>query len=721
MSFSIISDKPLTNPDDDKFDRKARALSIAESINRRKEFDPIVIGIYGSWGEGKTTFLNFIKAFINEDVTVIDFNPWYFDNVPDLIRNYFYTLSKNFPFSFRYFIKQDLPSLLSRYGNVLSDFEVNVSGQIAGVSPFRILTKISDLLYDNSLQALKTRISDELERLVKKGRRFVVIFDDIDRLDDEEIIAVFKLVKHTGDFPGFTYILSLDDKMVSAALDRKYMSETHETGHSFLEKIVQFPIRLPKASSYSLKIMLAKATDEVEKYVDLKIDEKQKRDFTYYFNEGLFPKVKTPRLVYRYSNAIMYSLLSLKNEVNPVDIMLIEGMRLFYRKPFEKIAEHPHFFGYNPFYSTYIINEEKEAHKVFIKETFESIEVEDKAGFEYLVTYLFPNIKPMIKPEVTSSQKYEDLVINQRVGALQYLEKYLCFAVSPDDVADSQIESLFDLARKAGPDEISKWLRNVVSEDNVGNFLTKLRIKIGELIPPGNKNLAIGISRDGSIFPETRVSPGFFGGTLFYEAADIVEVLISIEESYEKICELHEIIAYEAEPLPFAIYVSGSFWALDGGKIRDYEIREDDLYSVRMILVRRIRDESQEGPLFNIYPLYAATMFFIWSSYGSKGDVNNHISNALSMDPGQVTALLRSSATRFFSTGPAVDDLREDLYLRMERDMDTSMIYKYICVLKGGPVEPKNFPVHEDLPVDEKLILQFAFQYHKSRKKTQQE
>lgn len=59
----VIHDSPLEDISDDKFGREPIVELVVDSINQvvSSNHDCVVYGIYGKWGEGKTSLLNFIK------------------------------------------------------------------------------------------------------------------------------------------------------------------------------------------------------------------------------------------------------------------------------------------------------------------------------------------------------------------------------------------------------------------------------------------------------------------------------------------------------------------------------------------------------------------------------------------------------------------------------------------------------------------------------------
>ena len=186
------SDKPITLKEHDKFNRFKFSNRIAETVIRREDKEGLVIGLYGIWGEGKTSVLNMIQEKLNdnENILIVNFNPWRFKDEDTLILNFFKNISE--------VLEEELNTKIEKFGDFLKKY-----GTITSI--FNIdLSKIGETFSDTQLEILKDRISEFLE---ESKNKIVIIIDDIDRLDKQELFALFKLVKLTGDFS--TKILDL--------------------------------------------------------------------------------------------------------------------------------------------------------------------------------------------------------------------------------------------------------------------------------------------------------------------------------------------------------------------------------------------------------------------------------------------------------------------------------------------------------------------------------
>lgn len=197
MADQYLSDQPITRRTQDRFSRAPFATRIAETISKRIDPASIVIGLFGPWGDGKTSVLEMMEEALctNSNVIVIRFNPWHFQSEEMLLRGFFATLADG--------LGRSLPSLKERAGEMLKKYGALLSlgsltfGGIVQIQAGDAAKGLGEALSTVGLDELKKRIDDLLS---ESGKRLVVFIDDIDRLDRDETHSVFKLVKLSASF-----------------------------------------------------------------------------------------------------------------------------------------------------------------------------------------------------------------------------------------------------------------------------------------------------------------------------------------------------------------------------------------------------------------------------------------------------------------------------------------------------------------------------------------
>jgi predicted KAP-like P-loop ATPase len=242
------SDDPLTDPALDLFDRLDFARRIAHSIRERQDDSSLVIGIFGPWGDGKTTVLNFIDAALDDAsaFTTVRFNPWLIGDENQLLPAFFATVSNELKVS-PGGKRRKLADRLNAYGDALSAASIDIP--VIGLDPGKAAHAAAKLLASSSLHQRRR----EFEEALRSANRHVVIFlDDIDRLDTREIRSIFRLIRLAAPFERVSYVVACDDKAVASAL-RDVHGGDDASGDDFLEKIVQVPLHIPPASSSALR------------------------------------------------------------------------------------------------------------------------------------------------------------------------------------------------------------------------------------------------------------------------------------------------------------------------------------------------------------------------------------------------------------------------------------------------------------------------------------
>jgi predicted KAP-like P-loop ATPase len=170
----------------------------------------------------------------------------------------------------------------------------------------------------------------------------------MDLVCESEVQYLFKLIKLVGDFYNTTYILAFDDEMVAGALAPLYGDGQKNTGYQFLEKIIQAPLVIPKATKRALVKYAIDLIDDAVKQVKVELTQDDVNRFRAVFDDSFIPAIVNPRLALRYANSLFFSLPLLQGEVSLTDLMLAEALKVFYPQAYDFMrANSGHFLTDN--------------------------------------------------------------------------------------------------------------------------------------------------------------------------------------------------------------------------------------------------------------------------------------------------------------------------------------------------------------------------------------
>lgn len=338
---ALSADRPSSNPKDDLFGHAPFAKSLADSICRYSSSDGLVLALHGPWGSGKSTVLNYVRHFLQqrpngEQLIIVDFNPWWFSGQENLARAFLGQLQAVLPTKSEKFKK---------IGDLLGDFAEGVGGLIdlTGVSGGfgsqigKIIGKFSKSK-PKDVPALKLAIT---KILLEANQRILIIIDDIDRLTPDETRQLFTVIKALADFPNVIYLLAFDREVAANAIE----AQNGLPGDRYLEKIIQVPFELPPVDRVALLAAFTKRLDEV--LVGTPDGLFDQSYWTNVFHDGIESLIKVPRDVVRFTNTLSVTYPSVVGEVNPVDFIAIEALRVFLPTVYDTLRSHPnHFSGH---------------------------------------------------------------------------------------------------------------------------------------------------------------------------------------------------------------------------------------------------------------------------------------------------------------------------------------------------------------------------------------
>ena len=252
---------------------------------KNSELTPLTIGLYGSWGAGKSSLLNMISnklkgADTKEKIACVSLNAWQFEGYEDakiaLMESLLKVLNENKTFAKKVgekikqlikridyiklgknAVKKGLPYALGILtGNPLP-IALNLSADLAGSD--NVVEKISRFKDeyvkppkdDSEIENIR-KFREEFEEMledVSEIDNLTVIIDDLDRCTPDRIIDTLEAIKLFLSVKKTTFIIAVDQRIIEYAVKTKYKEiDGYEISSDYIEKIIQLPIKIPELS-----------------------------------------------------------------------------------------------------------------------------------------------------------------------------------------------------------------------------------------------------------------------------------------------------------------------------------------------------------------------------------------------------------------------------------------------------------------------------------------
>lgn len=253
--------------------------------------NPLTIGLYGSWGSGKSTILNLIqeKTKVNEKNVTVFVNAWMFEGYDDaksaLMEVILRTLEENETLKqkvgdkikglkdridwFRLgssVVKTSIPAVSALLGNplplLLEGLKSNLpSNAEEAEETIKSISAIKDYIKGETDENLVQNIRlfrEEFSEMLEKSDvdNLIIIIDDLDRCSPERIIETLEAIKLFLAVRKTTFIIAIDEDVVSYAVQVKYPKLEDfpmDITTDYIEKIIQVPIKIPILSNIEIK------------------------------------------------------------------------------------------------------------------------------------------------------------------------------------------------------------------------------------------------------------------------------------------------------------------------------------------------------------------------------------------------------------------------------------------------------------------------------------
>lgn len=430
----INNDTPINSVEEDFLNRKEFIIQIKNIIEKYNNKNSLTIGLEGSWGSGKTSFINLlVNELENEKIKIVTFNPWNYSEGQNIQELFFNELISQIE-------KQDtkfkIHEKIKRYQYLLSP-ALNITSALIQATTFlpinNVKNEISEKLFDSdspSVIELKKSLNKDL---VELDYKILVIIDDIDRLTDDDIRKIFNLIASIANFDNVIYLLAYDKNIVVKALEesQRYSSE------KYLEKIIQLPITIPKITNKEIKILFNYYINKIIEDSLITNEEISSLSNYYYLMSDYFRNIRDLK---RYFNILYLYLPTVRNEVDIVDFMVITLIQLFENNIYHLIKNNPIYLLYGK-NSMKIGNE----YKLFTEEQtgfYQILSNHFNNKIEMILMNIFPKLKEIYEKNYNLTLDNENCR-KHLVSCPDYFDNYFIFGVSEWDISEKKIDELF--------------------------------------------------------------------------------------------------------------------------------------------------------------------------------------------------------------------------------------------------------------------------------------
>lgn len=237
--MTIHSDEPS---DFDLLRRDAYANVLNATIVNSET--PLTIGIYGSWGTGKTTLLNRtlskLEGYDNK-VKILSYNAWEHQIEKNSILSLARAITREFDLDRNNEIKKSLTVILSAFSAILI--------KQAGLG-FNDIDKLARRYDDDYFkkQDDRAKLKEHFGKIVKTvtqdgAFRLVVAIDDLDRCNPDYATQFLEEVKLFLSQENCIYVLALDQRVILENINSRIRDK--RAAELYLEKIIQVHLQIP--------------------------------------------------------------------------------------------------------------------------------------------------------------------------------------------------------------------------------------------------------------------------------------------------------------------------------------------------------------------------------------------------------------------------------------------------------------------------------------------
>ncbi|MBA8906474.1 putative KAP-like P-loop ATPase [Aminobacter ciceronei] len=256
---------------------------------------PISLGVYGTWGVGKSSILRLVEQQLATDKRnlIISFDAWLFQDFDEAKSALMTVIAKSLYEASPETLKERAAGFYRRINKLkVLGLAADVGALLAGVPTLGLFTKAAGSAEDmwkgtsdeEDVEAVRDATKAAQERgsgllrpqekrnapeeiaafreefgalLSSMGRRLVVFVDNLDRCLPTNAIATLEAMRLFLFLPNTAFVVAADEEMIRLAVSKHFSEPGDRHVTDYLDKLIQIPIRVPKLGLQEVRAYLA--------------------------------------------------------------------------------------------------------------------------------------------------------------------------------------------------------------------------------------------------------------------------------------------------------------------------------------------------------------------------------------------------------------------------------------------------------------------------------
>lgn len=382
--------------------------------------------LVGPWGSGKSWLLSAVLEHVGRSDawrtgshSTVYFNPWFYADEQALFAGFSTLLlqqtlkkrrARNTTAKLLQFIG---PS--AKFGPVdVSDLLTRAGGAIGGLSaPESIRTAVEKGLKDSKKSVL-------------------IVMDDLDRLNPDELLVLFKLIRLVGDVPGLNYLLAYDEETLAHLLQQTAIANgSPDRARRYLEKIVERRWEVPPLTPAQVEALVLER-------LPLRDDEQSRSNpgIGYQLEALVGRALSTPRAAERFVSLARAVPENMRAELDQRDLYLSLFLRVAAPNLWATIVEEREFLTTG---SSSVATIDRGARAKFVQARIRA-SVDSSSISEELVALVedaFPAFSEALSPQQLRVQGD-----GPRIGNPDFVDHYLWLDLPPGAVSEELVREL---------------------------------------------------------------------------------------------------------------------------------------------------------------------------------------------------------------------------------------------------------------------------------------